>query len=100
MLMSNTTQPRPLHVEKEQISAFKFPEGEVLKSDQEIKDRATNLDRALKLGNLEHNKIQIVFEDSEGLKEVETTVWGVTDKRVILKQGIVMPIHRIHRVVA
>ena len=89
---------RPLLIEKENIHGLKFPDNDVLASAHEIKIRYSNLERALKLGNLEHNKIKIVFEDADGLKQVETTVWGVTDKRVILKQGILIPIHRIHEI--
>jgi hypothetical protein len=85
-------------IEKEKISGLKFPDSDVLNNSDHRKIRSSNLERALKLGNLEHNKIKIVFEDNEGMKQVETTVWGVTDKRVILKQGIVIPIHRIHDV--
>lgn len=96
--MTNATKSNPISVEKENISGLKFPDADVLNSAEEIKNRLTNLERALKLGNLEHNKIKIVFEDSEGIKLVNTTVWGVTDKRVILKQGVVIPIHRIHDV--
>lgn len=96
--MTNTTNSTPIIVEKENISGLKFPDTDVLNSKEEIKSRTANLERALKLGNLEHNKIKIIFEDSEGIKQVNTTVWGVTDKRVILKQGIVIPIHRIHEV--
>ncbi|MBA3704913.1 MAG: hypothetical protein H0W84_03135 [Bacteroidetes bacterium] len=89
---------KPVSVEKENISGLKFPDNEVLTSKDAIKNRSANLDRALKLGNLEHNKIKIVFEDSDSVKQVETTVWGITDKRVILKQGVVIPIQRIHEV--
>ncbi len=96
--MTNATQQPLFSIEKENISGLKFPDHEVLNSKDEIKIRTANLERALKLGNLEHNKIKIIFEDSEGMKQVETTVWGVTDKRVILKQGTVIPIHRIHDV--
>ena len=96
--MTNTTHLTPISIEKENISGLKFPDTDVLKSDEEIKNRFSNLERALKLGNLEHNKIKIIFEDSEGVKQVNTTVWGVTDKRVILKQGVVIPIHRIYEV--
>jgi hypothetical protein len=85
-------------IEKEKISGLKFPEMDVLANGEDMKTRTLNLERALKLGNLEHNKIKIVFEDTEGVKQVETTVWGVTDKRVILKKGVVIPIHRIHDV--
>ncbi|MES2591435.1 MAG: hypothetical protein V4608_06090 [Bacteroidota bacterium] len=95
--MTNATNiNKPLSIEKESIRDLKFPDNEVLASADDIKNRLANLERALTLGNLEHNKIKIVFEDSEGLKQVETTVWGVTDKRVILKQGVLIPIHRIH----
>ena len=63
-----------------------------------IKERETELNRALALGNLEHTKIKIYFEDDQSRKLVETTVWGVTDKRVILKQGVVIPINRVHKI--
>lgn len=95
--MTNDTK-KPTLIEKENIRGLKFPENDVLSSKDEIKIRNADLERAMKLGNLEHNKIKIVFEDSEGVKQVETTVWGVTDKRVILKQGILIPIHRIHEI--
>jgi len=88
----------PLLIEKENIRGLKFPDSDVLTSKDEIKIRNSCLERALKLGNLEHNKIKIVFEDADGLKQVVTTVWGVTDKRVILKQGVLIPIHRIHEI--
>ncbi|MDF2437209.1 MAG: hypothetical protein K0Q95_1585 [Bacteroidota bacterium] len=98
--MTNTTNlQKPTLIEKENISGLKFPEEDVLKSKDEMKIRAAGLEKALKLGNLEHGKIKIIFEDSEGLKQVDTTVWGVTDKRVILKKGAVVPIHRIHEVI-
>ena len=47
-----------------------------------------------KSNNLARNN----FEDSEGLKQVETTIWATTDKRIILKGGVVIPIIRIHEV--
>jgi hypothetical protein len=83
-------------IEKENISGLKFPNADVLLDDEKINDRTADLNRALSLGNLEQTKIKIYFEDSISLKMVETTVWGVTDKRVILKQGVVIPIHRVH----
>ena len=98
--MTNPTYVnRPVSVEKEAVHDLKFPDEDVLISKDAIKARTANLERALKLGNLEHYKIKIVFEDADGLKQVETTVWGVTDKRVILKQGALIPIHRIHEVI-
>ncbi len=85
-------------IEKEKIETLKFPHEEVLTDKDLIKERETELNRALALGNLEHTKIKIYFEDDQSRKLVETTVWGVTDKRVILKQGVVIPINRVHKI--
>lgn len=86
------------NIDKEKIESLKFPTNEVLTDQGAIKERETELNRALTLGNLEHTKIKIYFEDDLSKKIVETTVWGVTDKRVILKQGVVIPIHRVHKI--
>lgn len=86
------------NIDKEKIESLKFPNNEVLSDQNAIKERETELNRALTLGNLEHTKIKIYFEDDMSKKIVETTVWGVTDKRVILKQGVVIPIHRVHKI--
>ncbi len=85
-------------IEKEGVESLKFPSSEVLTTKETITDRKNELDRALTLGNIEHSKISIYFEDDTSKKVVNTTVWGVTDKRVILKKGLVIPIHRIHSV--
>ena len=85
-------------IAKEKIETLKFPNDEVLKDKDLIKEREFELNRALALGNLEHTKIKIYFEDDKSRKLVETTVWGVTDKRVILKQGVVIPINRVHKI--
>ena len=84
-------------IEKESISQLVFPKTDVLQDTAQIKERFSNLNRALSLGNLEHSKIKIYFEDDQSKKVVETTVWGLTDLRVILKQGNVIPINRIHK---
>ena len=85
-------------IEKEKIENLRFPAEEVLTDKNSMTERQADLERALSLGNLEHAKIKIYFEDDTSCKVVETTVWGVTDKRVILKQGLVIPINRVHSV--
>lgn len=93
-----TTSTSPQSIEKEKVVNLKFPVEDVLTSSDEIKQRRADLERALTLGNLEHHKMKIIFKDDEGVKSVETTIWGVTDKRVILKHGMVIPIHRIYEI--
>lgn len=95
MLMKTLTFTK---IEKEEIPQLKFPDKEVLLDTEKIKDRAAELNRALLLGNIEHTKVKIYFESDSTRLIVETTVWGITDKRVLLKQDIVIPIKRIHQV--
>ena len=86
-------------IDKELIASLNFPKSDVLEDKEDISGRKNDLDRALSLGNLEHVKIKIYFEDDMSKKMVETTIWGVTDSRVILKQGVVIPVNRIHKIV-
>lgn len=83
-------------IEKESISSLQFPKTDVLEDSNSQKQRKADLQRALVLGNLEHSKIKIYFEDSDSKKVVETTVWGLTDNSVILKKGVGIPINRIY----
>lgn len=85
-------------IEKEEIPRLKFPKYEVLKSRDEQLQRRADLEKAMVLGNSEHGKIRIIFECTEGLKMVETTVWAVDDEELSLKAGLSIPLHVIHKV--
>ncbi|MGB1042826.1 MAG: hypothetical protein ACPGU6_05490 [Tenacibaculum sp.] len=85
-------------VEKEQIKFLRFPKEEVLNKKNAILNRFLDLERGLALGNLEKEKVKIFFIDTNGLKKVETTIWGITDKSVILKQSTIIPLRRIIKV--
>lgn len=86
-------------IDKEAVKELHFPNVDVLEEKDAIIQRMNDLDRALSLGNLEHGKIKIFFEDDISKKTIETTIWGVTDSRVILKQGLVIPVNRIYKIV-
>jgi hypothetical protein len=88
----------PIIVSKESIAEMQFPSDDVIKNEEQRNARQKDLERATTLGNVEHNKIKIVFEDKDGVKQVETTIWATTDKRIVLKGGVVIPINRIHLV--
>jgi hypothetical protein len=82
-------------IEKEEIKNLKFPKEELLTSKTEKAERCLTLTRAMVLGNIEHEKVRILFADNEGLKRVNTTIWGVTEKYVILKTSTIIPLERI-----
>lgn len=64
-----------------------------------IYHRITVLHHATSLGNLDQHKVNILFEDNEGVKRVNTTIWALTGNRIILKNNRSIPINRIHSVV-
>jgi len=84
-------------VEKEDIAGLNFPQQEVLKAEKDIKVLQRELERAISLGNLEHHKVKIYFEDDKKKKLVNTTIWAVTDHEIVLKKNVVIPIRRIHK---
>jgi hypothetical protein len=86
-------------VEKETIVSLTFPEQEVLLGQEQINSRQYEAERAMKLGNYFKDKVKIIFEDMEGMKMVETTIWGVIDKRLLLKRGLVLPLYRVHEII-
>ena len=96
MALTSTAVISP--VQKEEVSHLHFPSNEVLLNAEATEQRRMALERAVVLGNTYKGKTKIVFEDSTGIRQIETHIWGLTDKRVILKQGIVIPINRIHEV--
>jgi hypothetical protein len=84
-----------IEVQKEQISAFHFPQEGIVLSEQAKAEVKIGLARAIALGNLEHQKVRIYFEDDTAKKVVETTIWAVTEEAIVLKQNVVIPTNRI-----
>jgi len=85
-------------IEKEEISKCSFPKEEVIQDAALILTRTENLAKGLKLGNNYKGKVEIIFEDNEAVKKVETTVWGITENYIILKGDILIPVKRVHSV--
>ena len=84
-------------IDKEIISSLVFPSEEILTDLEEIKERSMAIEKAISLGNLEHLKIMIYFTDNISKRRVNTTIWAVTDKAIVLKQNVIIPIHRINK---
>lgn len=78
-------------IEKEKISSLKLIPAAIDNS----KKWKTDLDYAVRLGNEHKGKTSITFISSEGVFQVETTIWSVTDKELSLKGGISIPLTSI-----
>lgn len=85
-------------IEKEDVPKFHFVTYDVLDTYEARAERMSELEKAMILGNSEHVKYKIFFTTTEGVKEVETTVWATTDDTVTLKGGVVIPIASINKI--
>ncbi|HLW62726.1 MAG TPA: hypothetical protein VKY33_04925 [Flavobacterium sp.] len=85
-------------IEKEDIEGLNFPTNDVLTDVQEIANRKRELEKAMAIGNTDHTKIAIFFEDDKDLWVTNTTVWAVTPEHIVLKKGVTIPINRIYRI--
>lgn len=88
----------PTIIEKEVVDSLTFPKEEVLSTPEEISQRRLFLEKGTILGNNHRVKFKIIFEDNEDVKQVETTIWATTENNILLKRGMIIPIHRIHEI--
>ncbi|PKR81251.1 hypothetical protein CW751_06610 [Brumimicrobium salinarum] len=93
--MQETIIGKPKLIEKELVSSLKFNQKKKIHQQEDL---MPSLLEATKLGNLHHGKVAIIFEDDEGLKQVETTIWSTGLKYICLKGGVWLPISSIHKV--
>jgi hypothetical protein len=75
-------------IAKEEISLYRIVPAFVDNTDRWRRE----LEYAVRLGNEYKGKTHITFETTQGPREVETTVWSLTDKFLQLKGGTVIPL--------
>ena len=79
-------------VEKESIVNCKFNNQCEIVQQYDLQKK---IEDATILGNAHHSKVSIIFQDDEGVKRVDTTIWAAGTKFICLKGGIWIPINRI-----
>jgi hypothetical protein len=75
----------PELIQKEAIRNYLFDPIEPQINAAEIEKK---LFQAMVMGNTWKKKVTIHFFTTEGVKQVKTTVWGLTPDNVLLKSGI------------
>ena len=97
----NNNMPAPqaqaVLINKEDIGKLHFPKEDVLLTPEEKKERLKKIERAMYLGN-NKIKVQIIFQDVEGKKVVDTSIWGITEQNIILKGTTIIPIRSIYEI--
>jgi len=83
---------------KEDLGSMNFLSEDVLTTAEERRVRLANLEKAVILGNGYKGKVRVIFETTDGVKAVETTVWQAAEDTILLKGGVTIPIHCIREV--
>lgn len=87
---------RVQNIDKSLICKYSFSNEDVLEDKNTRVIRRANLLKALKLGNLNKQHVQLHFISSQGIHmKSRVTVWAVTRKHVVLKASKIIPISSI-----
>ena len=77
-------------------SSIQFKKEDVLNSIYEQSERLKMLTAAMKLGNNHKQKVRIRFVNTnDQVMEIKAKVWSVTEKYVILRNSITIPISSV-----
>jgi hypothetical protein len=79
-------------IEKEEIAEMSFENPPNFFQSPDLKRKIAD---SLLLGNSYHTKVTILFQDDEGMKKVNTTIWASGSRFVCLKGGLWIPIDHI-----
>jgi len=86
-----------------QINGFEDKQSQLVAEvlpDRELqKMRFQNLQKAMKLWNVLHEKSRIKFRSGEEIKTVDTPVWFVSEKYVCINAGITIMVSCILEVI-
>lgn len=89
-----------IKIDKMEVKNLKFKKEDVLLTSEGKEDRWRELNKGMALGNLHKETTRMVFETENGeMYETEASIWAVTEKNVLLKNGIFIPIRSIHKVI-
>lgn len=89
----------PERIAREIIPNLRCINSEVLECAEAYLQRKLSLQRAAQMSHTFYTKAKITFVTEEGIKEVITTIWAATDKNIILKGGISIPVCCIKEVI-
>ena len=81
----------PTMIAKEEIPHYKIVPAFVDNSERWGRE----LEYAVRLGNEYKGKTHIIFETTQGPKEVETTIWSLAGNYLQLKGGTLIPLESI-----
>ena len=80
---------------KEEIKDIVFKSSVGYFTDCELRDRHRKLHLSILLVNYREAIVKIIFNTVEGYKELTTSIWGATEKHILLTGGTFIPVESV-----
>tara|TARA_B100001939_G_scaffold198324_1_gene170582 strand:+ start:106 stop:393 length:288 start_codon:yes stop_codon:yes gene_type:complete len=85
----------PIDISRLETATLDFPVGDVLSNNSEKLKRAKRIHSATYVGNIRHEKVDIVFQTYSDVFKVQTTIWLHYGGSIYLKGNITIPVERV-----
>jgi hypothetical protein len=79
-------------IKKEEILSLHPIQQDVLSHREKQADRIQRLDEALQNAQRHYRQATVTFQTEEGVKQVTATIWAMTDRNIVFKGGITIPV--------
>jgi len=79
-------------IDKQELLKVVFKNEETMYIQEQVKSRDQKLYMAMLMGNHYYDNVRILFDTEEGEREITSRIWARTDKFVVLKGGMFIPI--------
>ena len=95
-MIANTPQIAPISAEELRAVYFKNTPGFL--TDSELKERQSKLHMSVLLQHHAGMIVKIIFNTLDGYKEIKASVWGATEKYIILSSGNFIPTESVAQI--
>ena len=82
-------------IDQEGLFDIIFKSIEMMFTQERLKSRDQKLYMAMLIGNHYQNNVRILFNTEDGETEIESRIWARTDKYIVLKGGMFIPINAV-----
>jgi hypothetical protein len=82
-------------INKTQLKQCNFIKSPLCLNENEQRHSNRDLHLNMLLSNKGKSKVRIVFNTADGYREISTSVWGKTEKLILLNEGSAIPVESV-----
>ena len=82
-------------INQSELMKVAFKNDDNMYVQEQIKMKDQKLYMAMLMGNNYYNNVRIIFNTEEGESEIVSRIWARTDKFIVLRGGVFIPINSV-----